>query len=78
MDATTRRLLNELNRRFYRENADAFDVTRRVPWPGWNRLAEFLPATGPLSTLDLGCGNGRFLRWLAEALEQPLLLLLDE
>ncbi|MGH0034475.1 MAG: methyltransferase [Myxococcota bacterium] len=69
MDLTTRRLLDGVNRRFYREHAVEFSATRGHPWPGWRRVVEDLPvpADRPLDVLDVGCGNGRLVMWLAEA-----------
>jgi tRNA (uracil-5-)-methyltransferase TRM9 len=68
MDAKTRAQLNQLNHAFYEGTADAFSDTRRDPWPGWERAMSHVirPDTGPLSVLDAGCGNGRFVRYLAE------------
>jgi SAM-dependent methyltransferase len=64
LDDATRRALNALNRSFYREQAARFDETRGHPWPGWEPLRPWLPATDPLRVLDVGCGNGRFGDWL--------------
>ncbi len=76
MDDATIAQLNALNRDFYRATGDNFDRTRGKPWPGWMRLLPYLrrimsvspcaPAT--LSVLDVGCGNGRFGVFLADAL----------
>lgn len=43
MDDATIRRLNEINREFYRLNADDFDQTRGQPWPGWEALLPYLP-----------------------------------
>ncbi|MEM9174512.1 MAG: class I SAM-dependent methyltransferase [Myxococcota bacterium] len=67
MDEFTRRQLHALSRAFYDERAEAFDASRiGLPWPGWTRLRESLP-TARASVLDVGCGNGRFAAWLAQA-----------
>ncbi|RMF80267.1 MAG: class I SAM-dependent methyltransferase [Chloroflexi bacterium] len=58
--------LNQLNQAFYRITAEAFDATRGNAWPGWEKLLPYLPI--PLRVLDVGCGNGRFARFLAESL----------
>lgn len=58
--------LRALNRRFYRERASEFSRTRERPWSGWgeliDRAGEFLPQYPRV--LDVGCGNGRFARFL--------------
>ncbi|MFQ3647726.1 MAG: class I SAM-dependent methyltransferase [Anaerolineae bacterium] len=56
--------LNALNRQFYATVADAFDQTRGSAWPGWQHLLPHLPTVRPLRVLDVGCGNGRFARFL--------------
>lgn len=69
MNPTTRRQLNDLNRRFYRERAEEFGATRQHPWPGWELALRFgasSPAETPCRVLDVGCGNGRFARFLLE------------
>ena len=69
MDDATARVLNAINRRFYAEQAASFSATRESPWPGWLRLRERIEAEGlanPLTLLDVGCGNGRLGRFLAE------------
>ena len=65
MDDETTRALNELNLAFYREQAESFSAKRERPWRGWTRLLRWIPER-PLSVLDVGCGNGRFGRFLAE------------
>ena len=67
MNRSTERILNEINRRFYREHAEAFATTRHAPWGGWDRLLGPLEAGLPSSirVLDAGCGNGRFGDFLA-------------
>lgn len=64
MDDATVRRLNAINRDFYRATAADFDATRQGAWRGWERLLAAID--GPVeSVLDLGCGNGRFARFLA-------------
>jgi SAM-dependent methyltransferase len=68
LDAKTVRLLNAINRSFYREQAAEFSATRESPWPGWTRLLEVVgdgAEESPLEVLDVGCGNGRFAAFLA-------------
>ena len=62
--------LRAVNRRFYRECASDFSRTRERPWSGW---VEILARAGALlpehpRVLDVGCGNGRFARFLEERL----------
>lgn len=66
--ATQQRLL-ALNREFYATVAEPFDATRAGLPIGWQELcAWFPPRPGqrPLRVLDVGCGNGRWARALAE------------
>lgn len=64
MDEETIRRLNAINRDFYRLAAADFDATRQVAWRGWERLLAVIGSPVE-SALDLGCGNGRFARFLA-------------
>jgi len=74
MDAFTRQQLLALSEAFYRAHARAFDASRgHQAWPGWARIPPWLPG-GPsgsagvkLDVLDIGCGNARFARFLADA-----------
>src|SRR5690606_22973664 len=48
-----------------------FSNTRQNPWKGWEQVAQELRdrdlgVSVPLRVLDLGCGNGRFLKYLTE------------
>jgi SAM-dependent methyltransferase len=68
MNETTIRRLNAINRRFYAQVADDFDITRASAWPGWSRLLLHLRPfqdQGTIRVLDVGCGNGRFGVFLA-------------
>lgn len=65
MDDDTARRLVELNRAFYETFAEPFAATRAEPQPGFARLAAALPP-GPQTLLDVGCGDGRFGRYLRE------------
>jgi SAM-dependent methyltransferase len=65
MNEETAQALNQLNLAFYRERAAEFSATREHPWPGWERLALLMPKAPELRVLDVGCGNGRFGRFLA-------------
>lgn len=70
MNANTRQALIDINRHFYAGVADDFSDSRRDPWPGWGRSVSHLkqPSDRPLSVLDVGCGNGRFARFLEHEL----------
>lgn len=66
MDAASIKRLNDLNRAFYALTVVDFDESRGRPWPGWQRLLPYLVGLpSPLAVLDVGCGNGRFGRFLA-------------
>ncbi|MBW2270265.1 MAG: class I SAM-dependent methyltransferase [Deltaproteobacteria bacterium] len=70
MDDNTARQLADINAAFYARRAADFSASREGPWPGWRRLhglldAEGLPAAARV--LDVGCGNARLGRFLAEA-----------
>ena len=74
MDQATVDALRTLNRRFYEERAEEFSASRNAPWPGWLRLLpslrELCEPERALRVLDVGCGNGRFARFLAEQLSE--------
>ena len=72
MNRKTILALNQINRDFYTQRAEEFVATRGGPWRGWLRLLEPLKESeGPLSVLDVGCGNGRFAMFLREQLDKP-------
>lgn len=69
MKPAVQHLLLELNRAFYAQVAADFDQTRAGLPLGWQALLTDLPLgtpEKPLTVLDVGCGNGRFARFLAE------------
>lgn len=57
--------LRALNSAFYRKLAAPFAQTRARPQPGFFLLLDYLPWSS-LSLLDVGCGEGRFGRFLME------------
>jgi tRNA (uracil-5-)-methyltransferase TRM9 len=65
--------LNQINQDFYEEVAESFDTSRNFFWSGWENLITSLKdltaknPLKPLKVLDLGCGNGRFAKWLDES-----------
>lgn len=65
MDDVTARKLVEINRIFYADFAAAFAATRSGPQPGFASLLRWLP-TRSFALLDVGCGEGRFRRSLAD------------
>lgn len=63
MDDSLARRLVDLNTDFYARFAAPFASSRSAPQPGFSQLLDDLPGR-PLSVLDVGCGNGRFGRFL--------------
>ena len=79
MDDTLARQLAALTRQFYARTAPSFSATRQQPWDGWEQLwgriaplAEPHDLGRPLRVLDVGCGNLRFERFLAQHAEGPV------
>jgi tRNA (uracil-5-)-methyltransferase TRM9 len=62
MDAHVAKQLIELNREFYSRFGDSFSATRRRLQPGVMKILASIQDDD--SVLDLGCGNGHFLREL--------------
>ncbi|MEM1248202.1 MAG: class I SAM-dependent methyltransferase [Acidobacteriota bacterium] len=62
MRKAVRERLRSVNRAFYDEHSGSFSSTRGRAWAGWTRAVP----EAPRSVLDLGCGNGRFERYLEE------------
>lgn len=72
MDSETIRALNKLNQRFYNQVAEHFHTTRQFYWHGWRTLLPYLEEIAAteqeLRVLDIGCGNGRFGKFLNDTL----------
>ena len=56
--------LLKLNENFYLKTQVYFNTSRQSPWPGWQKLLKHLRGDS-LQVLDLGCGNGRFGKFLS-------------
>lgn len=65
MDSEIVSRLLALNRAFYEKLAAPFAQTRSRPQPGFFLLLDYLPRPCP-RLLDVGCGEGRFGRFLQE------------
>ncbi len=65
MDESIRRALVALNATFYDSLAAPFSDSRAGPQPGYARLTPYFPKE-EFTLLDVGCGNGRFARYLRE------------
>jgi 2-polyprenyl-3-methyl-5-hydroxy-6-metoxy-1,4-benzoquinol methylase len=65
MDEALVRRLVALNETFYARFAAPFAASRATAQPGFARLLACVPAGRP-RLLDVGCGDGRFGRFLAE------------
>lgn len=62
-DLTIAKTLDAVNQRFYDTHYQAFDGTRQFGWPGWQEVVSRVVNPTP-RVLDIGCGNGRFARFL--------------
>ncbi len=65
MDNKTVRRLNQLNKEFYLKTQEYFNITRQFNWAGWEKLLPHLQGSF-LKVLDVGCGNGRFGKFLID------------
>lgn len=72
MDDQTARQLVELNRVFYEQFGAEFADSRRLPQPGWTRLVSLISGRERVSVLDVGCGDGRFGRFLVEQIQTSI------
>jgi SAM-dependent methyltransferase len=60
--------LNALNKQFYDGQASSWAESRQYFWPSWNTFLKesSLKAKKTISVLDLGCGTGRFARFVQQ------------
>jgi tRNA (uracil-5-)-methyltransferase TRM9 len=63
MNSVTANRLLTINQEFYNRFGDQFSATRQRLQPGVKKILKIIQADD--SVLDLGCGNGHFLRELA-------------
>lgn len=75
MNSTTAQRLLKINREFYNRFGKAFSATRQRLQPGVKKILETIP--NDVSVLDLGCGNGHFLRELSVRGHKAALLGVD-
>ncbi len=75
MNSTTAQRLLKINREFYNRFGDQFSATRQRLQPGVRKILETIQAD--VSVLDLGCGNGNFLRELSVRGHKAALLGVD-
>ncbi len=66
MDTRTTEILVRATADFYAKECQSFSATRKAPWKGWHRVVDALPeGDQSLRVLDIGCGNMRFEKFLA-------------
>jgi cyclopropane fatty-acyl-phospholipid synthase-like methyltransferase len=83
MNSKEVRQILELNERFYQSVFREFSKTRQKPWEGWGRVIDITTKmfggrisdeksrkSDGIKILDLGCGNGRFLKFIAPKIEK--------
>lgn len=72
MDIADARMMSSLTSDFYRRVSNSFSETRRSAWQGWERAVDIVADVikPGMSVFDLGCGNLRFERFLADMLEE--------
>lgn len=75
---TVVRQLNALTTAFYAQEAASFSATRQAPWEGWGQALSLIAKADPglmahpAHLLDVGCGNLRFERAVAQLATEPL------
>ncbi len=60
----------QLNKAFYAKIGEEFSKTRQSPWSGWSKslfiIRELLGSDKAVKIADLGCGNGRLLKFFLD------------
>lgn len=75
MNSKIAKRLIEINQKFYDQHGEAFSATRQRLQPGVKKILEQIQEND--SVLDLGCGNGFFLRELKNRGHKAALLGVD-
>jgi tRNA (uracil-5-)-methyltransferase TRM9 len=75
MNSSTAQRLLEINREFYSRFGGQFSATRQRLQPGVKKILDSIQ--DDVSVLDLGCGNGNFLRELSRRGHKSALLGVD-
>ena len=75
MNSSTAQRLLEINREFYNRFGEQFSATRQRLQPGVKKILDSIQ--GDVSVLDLGCGNGHFLREISRLGHKAPLLGVD-
>jgi tRNA (uracil-5-)-methyltransferase TRM9 len=65
MNILTIQKLNQLNTHFYQTVATDFSQSRQQAWAGWTQLLPYFPPS-EFKVADVGCGNGRFAKFLSQ------------
>ncbi len=64
MKSETIENLKSINETFYRNVGSYFDNSRNYFWEGWDTLLTHVELPHELDVLDVGCGNGRFFKFM--------------
>jgi tRNA (uracil-5-)-methyltransferase TRM9 len=70
MDNKTINQLNQLNLDFYEKVATDFNESRQYFWSGWEKILPLLDNFSAIRVADIGCGNGRFGKFLQQKCPQ--------
>lgn len=66
MKHSTISLINKLNSDFYQKYSKPFDISRQSDWSSFKKLVKSIDKSETLKVLDIGCGNGRFAKFIYE------------